>query len=80
MDNSRVFKMVFAEVYALFIRKAEKKGRSKDETDTIICWPTGYSKEELKRQIKTECDIETFFSGAPRMNPYVCRITGVICG
>jgi len=43
MDNSRVFKMAFADVYPLYIQKVEKKGRTKEEVDTIIYWLTGYS-------------------------------------
>lgn len=80
MDNSRVFKMAFADVYPLYIQKAEKKGRTKEEVDTIIYWFTGYSQETLQEQIKVRCDFETFFAQAPQMNPNVSKITGVICG
>jgi hypothetical protein len=31
MNNTRVFKMSFAGVYPLYIQKAEKKGRTKEE-------------------------------------------------
>jgi hypothetical protein len=64
MDNSRVYKMSFASVYPLYIQKAEKKGRSKEEVDIIIYWLTGYDQKSLQRQI----------------NPNVSKITGVICG
>ena len=37
MDNTRVFKMSFAVVYPHYIQKAEKKGRTKEEADAIIC-------------------------------------------
>jgi hypothetical protein len=40
MDNSKIFKMPFADVYPLYIRKAGKKGRTKAEVDAIICWLT----------------------------------------
>ena len=80
MDNPRVFKMIFADVYPLYVQKAEKKGRIKEEVDTIICWLTGYSKEKLQKQIKARCDFETFYAQAPQMNPNVSKITGVICG
>lgn len=80
MDNSRVFKMSFAGVYPHYIQKAEKKGRTKEEVDTIICWLTGYNKKSLQKQIDKKNDFETFFKEAPNLNPNVSKITGVICG
>jgi hypothetical protein len=78
MDNTRVFKMSFASVYPLYIKKVERKGRTKAEVDEIIFWLTGYTQQSLQKQIKS--DFETFFSDAPKMNPNVSKITGVICG
>jgi hypothetical protein len=72
--------MSFASVYPLYIQKAEKKGRTKEEVDTIILWLTGYTKQSLQKQIDTKSDFETFFAQAPQMNPNVSKITGVICG
>ena len=80
MDNKRVFRMSFAGVYPHYIQKAEKKGRTKEEVDTIICWLTGYDQKALQQQIDTKNDFETFFGQAPQMNPNVSKITGVICG
>jgi hypothetical protein len=80
MNNTRVFKMSFAGVYSHYILKAEKKGRTKEELDEIICWLTGYDQQELQKQIDTKVDFETFFAEAPRLNPNVSKITGVICG
>src|ERR1700754_5120688 len=80
MDNTRVFKMSFAGVYPHYIQKAEKKGRTKDEVDTIICWLTGYGRQTLQHQIDKKIDFETFFAQAPQINPNVSKITGVICG
>ena len=72
--------MAFASVYPLYIAKAEKKGRTKEEVDAIIHWLTGYDAQSLQRQIDSKVDFETFFARAPRMNPNVSKITGVICG
>jgi hypothetical protein len=72
--------MSFAGVYPYYIRKAEKKGRTKAEVDTIICWLTGYDQKTLQKQIDKKNDIETFFAQAPQMNPNVSKITGMICG
>ena len=80
MDNARVFKMSFAGVYPLYIKKAEKKGRTKEEVDTIIYWLTGYDQQALQTQIDSKNSFETFFAQAPQLNPNVSQITGVICG
>src|SRR6476659_2853374 len=80
MDKSRVYRLVFASVYPLYIKKAETKGRTKEEVDTIIFWLTGYNKQTLQQQIDKKSDFQTFFTEAPRINPNASKITGVICG
>ena len=80
MDNTRVFRMPFASVYPHYISKAERKGRTKAEVDTIIRWLTGYDDRALQQHIDRRSDFETFFAQAPRINPNVSKITGVICG
>ena len=80
MKQTKIFSMPFAGVYPYYIQKAEKKGRTKDEVDTIICWLTGYDVTALQNQINQQVDFETFFKEAPRMHPNVTKITGVICG
>ncbi len=76
----RVFTMSVAKVYPMYIAKAEKKGRTKEEVDTVICWLTGYTKKGLATQLKQGTDFETFFKEAPRMNPARAEIKGVVCG
>ena len=80
MDNTRVYRMTFASVYPHYVLKAEKKGRTKEEVDTIIRWLTGYDQKALQKQIDNKTDFETFFAEAPELNPNVSKITGVICG
>lgn len=80
MDNTRIFKTSFASVYPYYIQKAEKKGHTKAEVDTIIFWLTGYNEQTLQEQIDKNNDFETFFAQAPHMNPNASKITGVICG
>ena len=80
MDYTRVFKIIFASVYPLYIQKVEKKGRTKEELDTVLIWLTGYDKKTLQNQIDKKVDLETFFTKAPLLNPNVSKITGVICG
>ncbi len=80
MNNERVYKMAFSSVYPLLVKKAEKKGRTKQEVDTVIFWLTGYDESGLAAQIEKGVDYETFFAEAPQMNPNACKITGVVCG
>ena len=80
MDNSRIFKTSFASVYPHYLHKAEKKGRTKADVDEIIFWLTGYNQQTLQLQIEKKSDFETFFAQAPRINPNVSKVTGVICG
>jgi hypothetical protein len=80
MENHRIFTTSFASVYPHYIAKAEKKGRTKEEVDTIIFWLTGYNEQQLQMLIDNKTDFETFFENAPQMNQNVSKITGVICG
>ena len=61
MDNQKVFSMSFSKIYPLYIQKAEKKNRTKEEVDEVISWLTGYSKEELKDQIEKRGGSEKLF-------------------
>lgn len=72
--------MSFAGVYPHYIAKAEKKGRTKAEVDTIIYWLTGYDAKALQKVLDSKTNFEDFFAEAPELNPNVSKITGVICG
>ncbi len=80
MANERIFKMAFSRIYPLLVQKAERKGRTKAEVDTVICWLTGYDEVGLKEQIDKNVDYEAFFNQAPQINPNASKIKGVICG
>jgi hypothetical protein len=80
MAGHRIYKTSVASVYPHYVTKAEKKGRTKQEVDEILCWLTGYSTSELGAQLEQGTDFETFFAEAPAMNPSRKLITGVICG
>ena len=80
MNNQKIFKMPFANVYPLYIQKVEKKGRSKQELDTVIFWLTGYDELSLKEKLDNKSDFEKFFEEAPHLNPNAIKITGMICG
>jgi hypothetical protein len=80
MKNHRIFTTSFASVYPHYVRKAEAKGRTRQDVDEVICWLTGYSPRALEEQIEQKKDFETFFGEAPALNPNVSKITGVVCG
>lgn len=72
--------MKFSKVYPLYVQKAERKKRTRDEVDQIVCWLTGYDRAALQRQLRQDVDFQTFFAEAPAMHPNRSRITGVVCG
>lgn len=78
--SHRVFTIPFSKVYPLYVQKAERKGRTKDEVDQIICWLTGYSRAGLQQQIDRAIDLQTFFAEAPAIHPNSVLIKGVVCG
>ena len=80
MPKHRIFATKFAKVYPLYVQKAERKNRTKQEVDEIICWLTGYSQAELKQQIEQESDFDAFFAQAPAIHPNRSLIKGVVCG
>jgi hypothetical protein len=78
--NHRIFATPFAKVYPMYVQKAERKGRTKQEVDRVICWLTGYDQGELDAQIEAKVDFETFFAQSPAFHPNAALITGVVCG
>lgn len=80
MTKHRVFAMSFAKVYPMYVQKAERKNRTKDEVDRIICWLTGYDAAGLKAQLDAGVDIETFYAQAPAFHENSALIKGVVCG
>lgn len=80
MPRHRIFSIKFSSVYPLYVQKAERKNRTKEEVDKIICWLTGYTQAGLQQQLEQENDLETFFARAPAMHPNRSLIKGVVCG
>jgi hypothetical protein len=80
MTVHRIFAMPFAAVYPAYVKKAERKGRTKDEVDRVICWLTGYDQSSLLNLIERKTDFEAFFAQAPAMHPNRSLIKGVVCG
>jgi hypothetical protein len=80
MTEHRIFTLAFSKVYPLYIQKAERKGRTKNEVDQIICWLTGYDQAGLEKHIRQDSDFRTFFDQAPAIHPHASLIKGVVCG
>lgn len=80
MTEHKIFSMPFARVYPMYVQKAERKNRSKEEVDEIIRWLTGFDQQGLQQQIDLGNNFETFFAEAPAVNPNVTLIKGVVCG
>jgi hypothetical protein len=78
--NTRFLSMPFSRVYPLYVQKAERKGRTKEEVDQIIYWLTGFDEAGLKDQLARDATFETFFAEAPKLNPNRTMIIGMICG
>ena len=74
------FRDEIAKVYPLYGQKAQRKKRTQEEVDQIICWLTGYDRAGLRRQIEGENDLETFYAQSPRIHPNSALIKGVVCG
>ena len=79
-DNSRIYATSVASVYPLYVKKAERKGRTKGEVDEIIRWLTGHSQKSLEGELAKGTTFEDFFAKAPKLNPQRSLITGVVCG
>jgi hypothetical protein len=80
MPEHRIFTTAFAKVYPFYVQKAERKNRTKEEVDQIICWLTGYDQAGLRQQLERQSDFRTFFAEAPAMHPNRSLIKGVVCG
>ena len=80
MPEHRIFSTEFSSVYPLYVQKAERKGRSQEEVDRIVCWLTGYSEAGLQQQLQKQVDFRTFFAEAPAINPNSALVKGVVCG
>ena len=80
MKLEKVYAMSFASVYPLYVKKAERKGRTKAEVDKIIFWLTGHTAASLKKVLDAQIDLKTFYTKAPRFQPKAKLITGMVCG
>ena len=78
--SHRIFGMPFADIYALYLAKVERKGRSQAELDQVITWLTGHDADALAQLLAAQLTLGDFFDQAPAFNPNASLITGLICG
>ena len=78
-QDERIAKMIFGSVYPLYLAKVQKKGRTKDELDSVISWLTGFDIDEIVKMVDDRVNFETFFQKA-KLNINATKITGLICG
>ena len=76
---SRIFTTSVASVYPHYVKKVEKKGRTKAELDQVIEWLTGFDESAVSGHLVAGTTFEDFFADA-RLNPHASLITGVVCG
>lgn len=76
----RIFGMKFSDLYPLYVKKAERKQRTRQEVDQIIFWLTGYDEAGLQQQLTQQKDVAAFFAQAPCINPHAAFLKGVVCG
>lgn len=80
MAGEKIYGMAFKKVYPLLYAKAERKGRTREEVDTLTEWLTGYDREQIAQALESEMTYGAFFLAAPRLNPNRKLIKGVVCG
>lgn len=80
MARTPIAQMSFTKIYPLLVQKAERRGRTREDVDTVTCWLTGYDREGLARQLERNVTYQEFFDEAPTMNPNRALIRGKICG
>lgn len=77
--DEKIANMPFASVYPHYVKKVERKGRTKEELHQVIKWLTGFDEKKIQKLIDEKVTFETFFKNA-KINPKTKLIKGVICG
>ncbi|MBP6090508.1 MAG: DUF2200 family protein [Crocinitomicaceae bacterium] len=77
--NRKIEVLTFSSVYPLYLKKIERKGRTKEELDFLITWLTGFDLEKINALIEEKCTFKTFFEKA-KMNESSEQIKGTVCG
>ena len=77
--NDKIGSLNFAIVYNCYLKKIEKKNRTKNELNEVIEWLTGYKEQQILDFINKNVTLKIFFEKA-NINANAKLIKGVICG
>ncbi|TDQ16418.1 hypothetical protein DFQ04_2536 [Algoriphagus boseongensis] len=77
--DEKMSKMKFFSVYPHYVKKVERKGRTKEELHQVISWLTGFSEDEIQKMIEDKVSFAEFFQKA-KLHPNASLISGSICG
>ncbi|MCL1925134.1 MAG: DUF2200 domain-containing protein [Defluviitaleaceae bacterium] len=78
-NKDKLYNYTFKGIYDLYVKKVERKERTKEELNKVIAWLTGYGENNLEN-IESDITLKEFFKNAPNMNPNANLIKGIICG
>ena len=62
-----------------YLKKVEKKRRTRDDLHQVLKWLTSYDENELKNLIEIDITFKEFFENS-KINPNAYLIKGTICG
>lgn len=62
--GDKIAGMSFVTMYPLYLKKCQKKGKSKEEPHLIIKWLTGYDENMIKEIIDKYITFKEFFEKA----------------
>ncbi|MDY5785527.1 DUF2200 domain-containing protein [Corynebacterium sp.] len=79
-NYERVYSYPFGDIYANYVAKVKRKGKTTEELDDVLTWLTGHSTESLHAAAESGEDLRAFFANAPHLTPHTNLITGVVCG
>ena len=79
MARMSITEMPLAKVYPLLVSKAEKKGRTRQEVDTLTAWLLGWTEQEIENLLHSDISYGDFFTKGT-YNPKGEKVTGTVCG
>ncbi|RMD66210.1 DUF2200 family protein, partial [Candidatus Pacearchaeota archaeon] len=77
--DEKIANLTFATIYQHYLKKIERKGRTREELHKVIEWLTGFDEKALREFVDAKANLKTFFQKA-KLNPNARLIKGVICG
>lgn len=77
--RARLGRTSLASIYAHYVTKAERKGRTQAEVDQVLCWLTGLDQQQLQAHLDAETTYDELFEQV-EFNPDASLITGTVCG